>query len=386
MRVLVVHNRYRSALPSGENRVVDLEVATMAEAGVEVETYFQESDDIASFGPIAKAAMAVRPTYSFADTTAVRRLIRRFRPDVVHLHNPYPMISPAVVRVAKAEGVPVIQTVHNVRHACVAGSFFRDGAVCEDCRGRTLPIPAIMHGCYQGSRVNTLPMAVAATLHRSTWQHVDRFLPISEFVGSVLRSVGIPDERITVKANGIVDPGPPAPIGDGYLFFGRLDPEKGLGLLLDAWSAAELPNQRLTIAGDGPLRAEVEAAARANPTIDYVGLLDRDGVQQALRQSAVVVVPSLWYEGLSITALEALAAGRPVLSTWMGSLAELIDGVGWVVEPKPTAFADGLRASVDGDARASFGAAARDRYCANFERDHVMRTLLAIYGEVAAPS
>lgn len=136
MRVLVVHNQYRSEMQSGENEVVVTEIEMLRAAGLEVDTYFRSSDEIASFGPLQRAMLPVRPLYSFEDARAIRRHIRETRPDVVHLHNPFPLISPYVVRVAKSEGVPVVQTVHNYRHSCPAGGFFRERPCARTAAGR----------------------------------------------------------------------------------------------------------------------------------------------------------------------------------------------------------------------------------------------------------
>lgn len=383
MRVLVVHNRYRAAVPSGENRVVDAEIAALAAAGVDVGTYFRDSDDIAGYGLVAKVGVAVRPVYSAPDVREFRNRLRSFRPDVVHLHNPYPLISPAVVRVARAEGVPVVQTVHNVRHACVAGTFFRAGAVCEDCRGRTVPTPAVRHGCYRGSRLQTVPMAVAAVVHRSTWSLVDRYLPVSDYLAGVLESTGVPRARITVKPNGVADPGAPTPPGDGFLFCGRLDPEKGLGLLLDVWRGLGL-DASLTIAGNGPLRPEVEAAA-ADPTANVrdVGRLDAAGVQAALRAHAVAVVPTLCLEGMGLAAVEAFAAGRAVIATDMGGLPEVTAGLGWTIPPDAAALATALRAAhADRAAVEEFGRAGRARYVERYRADDMLACLTATYESV----
>ena len=158
VRIVVVHNRYASQAPSGENVVVAQEIELLREAGHEVHTYLRDSDEIAAFGPLERAGLAIRPIRSRADVHAFATLLTDVRPDVVHLHNPYPLISPWVVRVAAELDVPVVQTVHNYRMSCVAGSFYRDGHACEDCLGRALPWPAVAHGCYRGSRVQSVPM------------------------------------------------------------------------------------------------------------------------------------------------------------------------------------------------------------------------------------
>ncbi len=193
-RVLVVHNRYRSELPSGENQAVDGQIALLRSAGLDVETYFRSSDEIAAFSRAKRLELAIRPTFSREDVAAIGGVIGRFRPDVVHLHNVYPLISPAVIARAKSSDCRVVQTVHNFRHICASGSLFRDGATCTDCLGKSLPWPAVLHGCYRGSRMQSLALGTAIAHHRSTWAQVDRFLAVSEFVAELLTTAGIPRE------------------------------------------------------------------------------------------------------------------------------------------------------------------------------------------------
>jgi glycosyltransferase involved in cell wall biosynthesis len=267
VRVVVVHNRYRSENPSGENRVVESDIDQLRADGVEVIPYIRDSDEIDAFTPVGKAGLAVRPLVSPVDALAFRRLLREVQPHIVHLHNPFPLISPWIVRTAKAQRVPVVQTVHNYRHVCVNGIHFRDGHLCTECVGKKVPWPAVQHGCYQGSRARSVPMAAALVAHRGTWDLVDRFLPVGEGVADHLRAMGIEEERIEVRPNVVDDPGPPAPLGKGVLFVGRLSPEKGIEMLLEAWRLSGLGErgETLSIAGDGELRPVVEGQRQRIP-------------------------------------------------------------------------------------------------------------------------
>ncbi|MGH3680141.1 MAG: glycosyltransferase, partial [Natronosporangium sp.] len=237
MKVVVAHNRYRSAQPSGENRVVDAEIGQLTAAGVEVLPLLRSSDDIPALPLADRALLPVSPLWNRAAARELATLIREHRPDLLHLHNPYPLLSPWLVRTAHRYGLPVVHTVHNYRQVCAAGIYFRDGGICHDCRGRRLGVPAVVHRCYRGSRAQSAVMAVTLAAHRPTWRSVDRFVALTAGIAEHLQSYGVPAERIVVKPNAVADPGPPAPLGDGFLFAsGRLAPEKGLGLLLDAWA------------------------------------------------------------------------------------------------------------------------------------------------------
>src|SRR5437773_39112 len=228
MKVVIAHNRYSSAQPSGENTVVDAEIAQLRAAGVEVVPFLRSSDEIGALPAAQKALLPLSPIRAAPAQAALRELIRREKPDLLHLHNPYPLISPWIVRTAHAEGLPVVHTVHNYRQVCANGLYFRDGHICHDCRGRAVPLPAVQHACYRGSRAQSAVMATALTVHRSTWRSVDRYIALTDAIATHLRDFGIPAERIVVKPNAAPDPGPPPPLGDGFLFLGRLSPEKGI--------------------------------------------------------------------------------------------------------------------------------------------------------------
>src|SRR5690606_38748059 len=179
MRVVIAHNRYRSAQPSGENRIVDAEIAQLTGAGVEVVPFLRHSDDIGALPLAQKALLPVSPLWNPSAARELARLLADERPDVLHLHNPYPLLSPWLVRVAHRYGVPVVHTVHNYRQVCASGIYFRDGAICHDCRGRRLGVPAVVHRCYRGSRAQSAVMAVTLTAHRGTWRSVDRFVALT---------------------------------------------------------------------------------------------------------------------------------------------------------------------------------------------------------------
>jgi glycosyltransferase involved in cell wall biosynthesis len=371
MKVLVAHNRYSSAQPSGENTVVDAEIAQLTAAGVEVVPFLRSSDEIGSLPVSQKALLPLGPIISPTAVKALRNVIASERPDIVHLHNPYPLISPWVVRTAQAHGLPVVQTVHNYRQVCANGLYFRDGHICHDCRGRAVPLPAVIHACYRGSRAQSALMATALTVHRGTWRGVDRYLALTDAIAAHLRDFGIPDERIVVKPNSTPDPGPPAPLGDGFLFVGRLSAEKGVSLMLDAW--ARRPAGTLRIAGDGPLRSLVESRS----DVVFLGPQDQAGVRAAMRDSAVLLVPSVWHDVLPTVILEALAAGRPVLGTDLGGIPYLVGDAGWTVPASVDALAAALPV-----ARASapdLAAAARKRYESTFTPELLTGRLVDVY-------
>jgi glycosyltransferase involved in cell wall biosynthesis len=393
MKVVIAHNLYSSAQPSGENTIVASDSELLTAAGVRVLPLLRSSDEIGRLSLPGKALLPVSPIYASAAQRQLSELIRRDRPDVLHLHNPYPLLSPWVVRTAHKHGVPVVQTVHNYRHVCVDSTYFRDGQPCHDCLGKAFPYPAVQHACYRGSRAQSLVMATTLAVHRSTWQSVDRFIALAPHIAEHLSSFGIPDEKITVKPNPVPDPGPHSERGDGFLFLGRLIEAKGVGLLLDAWGRhpdGELGTLR--IVGDGPLRDRVEQAAASRADIEYLGLLDHQAALAAVRAAAVVVVPSTYADALPTVILEALSNARPVLGTAVGGTPYLLGTdpdhepadtpPGWVVPPEPAALDEAF-----GVARvraAALAKVARARYETVFSPDVLLRRLIDVYTEVAA--
>lgn len=388
LKVVVAHNRYASAAPSGENGIVDAEMAQLRAAGLTVLPFMRSSDEITKLPPAQRAMLPLSPIYNGWSQRALDQVLRAEKPDLLHLHNPYPLLSPWVIRTAHRHGIPVVQTVHNYRQVCAAGLYFRDGHVCQDCRGKAFGLSAIRHGCYRGSRAQSAIMATALAVHRGTWRSVDRYIALTSAIAEHLRDYGIPADRISIRPNAIPDPGPPSPgPGRGFLFAARMSAEKGLGVLLDAWRAhgdGELGTLRL--AGDGPLRSLAVSAAAARADVTYLGPLDRAATLAEVAAAACVVVPSIWHDVLPTIVLEALAAGRPVLGSNLGGIPYLVgaDGVagsdgaaGWVVEPRAAALAAGLGLAYAG--AAGRATAARRRYEECFAPSVLIQRLLDIY-------
>ncbi|MPZ79817.1 MAG: glycosyltransferase [Actinophytocola sp.] len=384
MRVLVVHNRYRSAQPSGEDRVVDQELALLRDAGHHADLFERRSDDIAAMSLPRKAVVPLRVPWNPAARADLAERLRAERPDVVHVHNTFPLLSPSVLSACARAGVAVVATLHNYTQVCPTGTLYRDGAECRACVDR-LPVPAVRHGCYRDSRLATVPLAVNLAVNRRRWwSAVTRFFCISAAQRTILIESGMPAERLTVKHNFVPDPGvhrTGAP--DHLLFLGRLTEEKGVRLLMTAWDriaergGVGIP---LALAGAGPLRDEVAAWARDRDDVQYLGLQDRAGCRELVARAAAVVVPSTWLETFGLVVVEAMAAGVPSVVAGHGSLDELVtDGVtGLTHRPgDASSLADALRRVVA--APPSLGVAARQRYEEEFTPAVGLTNLLAGY-------
>jgi glycosyltransferase involved in cell wall biosynthesis len=385
MKVLVCHNRYRSDFPSGENRYVDDEIALLRGAGINVIPMIEENDSIINGGPLQMANAGLGLLYSPSGVRQFQRLLREERPDVVHIHNVFHLISPAVIRVAKAAGTPVVHRVHNDRHTCVNGAHFRDGRPCEECLGRRVAFPAIQHGCYRGSRPLSVVRVIAENAHRSTWRMIDKFLVPRPSMVSRLLTAGIDEKQITVTPPYVPDPGEPTTSpGKDFVCIGRLEEEKGIMLLLDAWrSRTRRGTRRLRIGGSGPLEERVRSTILNEDDVDYLGHLERDQVQSEFQNCGVAVAPLL-FEGLPLVAIEALAQGRPIMMNRLIGLPSYVsEEFGWCIEPTVDSWRKALDA-IEQDEIEARGLAGRKHYVATHSPSAAIGALIKIYENLLA--
>lgn len=326
MRVLAVHNYYQQ--PGGEDQVFAAETRLLEAHGIEVIRYTTHNDRVASLNPLELSRKTIWNEESYRE---LEKLIREQRPDIMHAHNTFPLISPAAYRAARDGGIPVVQTLHNFRLLCANGLLFRDGGVCEDCIGRTIPWPAVVHRCYRSDLAASAVVATMLVYHRArgTWQHdVDLFIAPTEFARGKLIEGGLPPAKIVVKPNFVEWQADAPPLHEEaernyILFVGRLSAEKGIRTLLTAWnSSAEL--LPLRIVGDGPLRDEVLRAAATNPQIQWLGYQPAPQVKQLLRGARALVFPSECYEMFGLVVIEAYSTGLPVIGSRSGALESII--------------------------------------------------------------
>ena len=336
MRILIVHNRYRSTAPSGENRVVDQESEALTALGHQVQHFERNSDDIEAWSSTRKATLPGRVVYNPETRRVLTGVLRRFRPDVVHIHNTFPLISASVLYACKDELVPVVATLHNYKLMCASGDFFRDGAVCHDCAGGRA-LPAVMHRCYRGSTVATVPTVVATRVHRKAWRSlVAAYVFVSESQRRLLAGMDLEPAKVFVKHNIVPYDGASClPRNRQVAYVGRLDKAKGIPLLMRAWDGYRAASgddaMRLMIAGGGPLESELESWARTRPSVTVAGHLGKPDCFDLIARSRAVLLPSQWEETFGLVAIEAMAAGVAPIAPSHGSFPELItdgrDGV-----------------------------------------------------------
>lgn len=384
-RVLQVHVRYRQA--GGEDKAVEAEKRLLEEAGVEVpQVMFDNADLREGESFVSDLGLAASAIWSRSAERRIGAAIVASHPQVMHVHNTFPAASPSVYRAAAAHGVPVIQTLHNYRFICPAATVFRDGKVCTDCVGRSIPWPAVVHACVRGSHLQSAVAAATLTVHRARGtftRDIAGFVALTSFQRQLMIDGGLPAEQIRVIPNFLEpDPGIGSDGRTGVVFVGRLAPEKGVAVLLDA--AAVVPGV-VRVIGGGPLAPLVEQAGAAGH-VAHLGSLPRSSVVEELRRSIALVLPSVWFEGFPLVVLEAFASGTPVIASRIGSLAEVIeDGVtGLLVRPNDSAdLGKRIQWAIDHpDEMRGMGVTARLRYEARFRGQAHLAALLEAYAWV----
>lgn len=383
MKVLLVHNRYQHA--GGEDRVFDDEARLLEKAGYTVERLQLDNDDIG--GTFDKVRTAAKATYSLEGKRLVAEAIESFAPDVMHVHNFFPKFSPSIFDAARKAGVASVLTLHNFRITCANGTLFRNGQQCQLCIGNA-PLPAIRHKCYRNSMLGSAALATMITSHRAlgTWEKkVNRFIVLSSSARQVFARSGLPEDKMAIKPNSIRDPETPivAPRDrKHFLYVGRLSPEKGADILVNAWNGRREP---LLIFGNGPEKDRL--AAKSGASVDFMGHQPSAKVADAIAHARAVIVPSLCHEMFGLVAAEAMAAGTPVIASASGSLEDIVvtGETGFLVEPGNPAQISGAVDKLSSDALVErLGMAGRTRYEENYTASHSLDVLGRVYRDALA--
>lgn len=334
MKILQVHNAYQHV--GGEEIVVAAENEMLKQYGHEIQQWIIENSTLENINALKKAKIAWQSIWSDESYSQIRKKIQEFQPDIVHVHNTIPLISPSVYSACYDAGVPVIHTLHNYKLICPGAYCFRDRKVCEDCISKPIPYPAIVHGCYRKSSVQTTIAVAGLVTHklRRTYQNnVDIYIALTHFARQKFIEGGLPAEKIAVKPNFVTsDIQKGEHQGKYVLFVGKLVQYKGIETLLEAWHLLDEPVP-LKIVGQGPL--EILLKSNLPSGVEYLGRLPRENVLNLMKDASFVVFPSEWYEGFPMTIAEAFATASPVVTGCLGATEEIVkDGFsGWHFTP-----------------------------------------------------
>ena len=326
MKVVLLHNRYQHL--GGEEIVLQQEYELLSLNTHHVTCAILKNDLLK--GVFLKIEAALHTACSPTGFKFAKDAIAIAKPDIVHVHNFFPLLTPSVYDACIEAGVPVVQTLHNYRTICANALFLRKGRVCEKCRTGS-PWQAVLHRCYRKSLAGSWALANMIAYHRKrqTWQKkANRFISLTEFSRGKFISVGFPPEKIVVKPNFVEDPLRSKNLvhhshNGKALFVGRLSPEKGVDILIKAWRKI---HYSLEIAGTGPLFSELKKNAPDN--ITFLGQLSKEEVIHKMMESSFLIMPSICYEGFPLVIVEAFACGLPVVASRLGSMEEIIqDGI-----------------------------------------------------------
>jgi len=329
MKIVLSHNFYGSTAPSGENNVYLAERKLLKDNGHVILEYTRESDEIRDKGIRGDIKGALSTPWNPFSVRGLKKVLEDERPDILHVHNTFPLLSPAIFRAARKTKTATILTLHNYRIFCAAAIPLRDGMPCTECLDKRSVIPALRYGCYRQSRLATLPLAIMISLHRKigTWhKDVDAFIVLTEFQKNKMIEGGLPSDSIYIKPHFYPNPPQPVPWEERYpriIFIGRLSKEKGVHVLIEAWQRWGPEAPLLEIIGDGPERGSLEReAGKADNTvrIKFYGQLQFPETQERLSRSRLLILPSLCFEGFPMVIREAFSLGIPVAASRMGSI------------------------------------------------------------------
>jgi len=384
MRILIVHNHYGRFAQGGEANVMNAEAQLLAEHGHEVMKFERTNAEIYETGTLTKKISAFcNLRWSQKSYQEIKKVIRSFRPDIMHVHNYKYVLTPSIFGAAKDLGVSTVLTLHNYRLACPGGQFLRNGSVCEDCLDG-FPYRMLWHRCASDNFFKNLAQFY---LYWGTRQRklltpwVDAYIALSDFGKSKFAVAGLPREQIFVKPNFIDDPlivNKQKPSTVGAIFVGRLSKEKGVDILIDAWRDIDYP---LKIVGDGPLLAKLRE--KTTPRISFEGSLPHVDSLQQVSQSGFFMLPSVWYEGCPMTLIEAMALGKPVIASDLGPRQEMVkDGYnGFLYPPHDVnALQRKVMELIENPAlRDQMGCNARSTYVENYTPEKNYTRLMDIY-------
>ena len=315
MKVLQVHNTYRHF--GGEDVVVNLEHNLLQQNNIDITQLLFNNDSI-NFKNLF---------YNKESYKELENQIKKNKPDIIHVHNLFYKASPSVLKCANDHNIPVVLTLHNYRLICPNGLLLRNQKPCLDCVNKTFPLDAIKHSCFQNSKLKSLALSSSLAYHnnKETWnKYVDKIVVLTSFAKDMFinSALKINTNKIIIKPNSVDDFEPhPSTIKKDYLYIGRLSNEKGPQVAVKAFNS--LPHIKLHIIGNGPL--EDELRGEANPNIIFHGVKEKPFVKSKLQECKALIFPSICFEGLPNTILEAYSSGTPIISSNIDNINTFVE-------------------------------------------------------------
>jgi glycosyltransferase involved in cell wall biosynthesis len=384
LRLLHLHNHYLQ--PGGEDQVFEAETRLLENHGHTVFRYTRHNAELAGWSALK---MAVNTVWNREAYKAIDNLLLEIKPDLCHIHNTFPLISPAVYYACKKHHVPVVQRLPNYRLICPNAFLLRDGKICMECVGKKFPLPGVRYACYRESILQTSAVSMMLATHRMlrTWQEkIDVYIALNHYGKQLFVKGGLPADRIMVSPN-VIDPDPNPELsrrlGAYALYIGRLSKEKGLVTLLNAWRL--LPDIPLQVIGDGPLMNELVKKTETENinNIEFQGRKAHEETLSILKNARLLVFPSEWLETFGLGIIEAFACGVPVIASRQKTIEEIIQHGknGILFEPgNPSALAQAVEECWDNpEVLSAMSANARCSFETKYSKQQKYDSLMEIY-------
>lgn len=395
MRILQVHNKYASGV-GGEDMVVESERKYLIEHGITVGQYLVSNSEI-STNTLGKAIMlGARSIWSFSHYQAIKKCINDFKPDLVHVHNTFAILSPSIFWAIKSMHIPCVLTLHNYRLICPTATLFRDGKICEECIGR-FPYPAFLHRCrYNDSFLTVAVNALSQVIHHliSTYKNkIDAFIVLTPGFANIIQRSGFPKSKINVKPNSISDVfsqfNSHISRENQIVFVGQIVSAKGIEFLLETWTLNKFNHCLLIIIGNGPDKVQLQERFSSRSDIVWLGKLDHNRVLEVISRSRFLVMPSLWNEPFGLSAVEALMLATPVILPDHLALAFFAENAGYVYtrnDKKSLSRVLDLSIRINHNDWKKFSRFARQSYLNFFTSENNYKNLSEIYVKVIKDS
>lgn len=335
MKILAIHNFHRTGSASGDDQVYKSETALLEEHGNTVIRYTVSNDEFDNAGVIGKIAITFGMLWSFKNYNAVKKLIKKEKPDIVHIHTFFPLLSPSILYAAKRCGIPVVATLHDTRFVCPCSTSLRGTELCNEC-GDGHYFRMCRYCCFKGSRFQSFFVAGIFKYHRirkSFYKQIDRYICLNENQITLLKNIGFDRNKIVKKYNFVSDAKAnlKAIKVDGLpnryvVFYGRIGEEKGIRILKQIWD--KIDSIPLVVMGGGPLEDEFKEWAEKKENVYFLGYTQHDKCLSIVKGGEFVVFPSIWYEGCSMVEIEAESLGKSLIATDLGfSVEAIVDGI-----------------------------------------------------------
>ena len=319
MKILIIHNKYQHQ--GGEDTVVQQETDLLRENYIVDTLFFQNQKGLKG------AFQFLCSIWNIFAAQTLRKKIKSFQPDVIHVHNWHFASGPILFGVAKKLKIPVVYTVHNYRILCPSAILLNDNQIFTDSLHQNFPWSAVQEKVYRDSRFQTFWLAFIVWFHKKigTWNSIDKYICLTPFAIELFQQskIGLGESKFTVKPNFTKNSSELSEIKreNHFLFIGRLSEEKGIQTLIDAFKASI---HQLRIAGDGPMKEQVLEAQNEFENIQYLGSLSRKEVKSELHRTQTLIFPSIWFEGMPMTIIESLECVTPVIASKLGAMKSMI--------------------------------------------------------------